>query len=148
MDVRFPLQIGILDFGGFRRTNPNGGQKVVKRIAELSEPKVFTKIKTHRSGLAGAPTPTGPRSRLAKSRDPISQINTLAGGQITEVDTLTIELVEVDEIPAVVRIRWPVKPPSSTRDAFLTPRPSSSACSTRCRPGWPASRRAAAVTGR
>jgi hypothetical protein len=33
----------------------------------------------------------------------------LASGQITAVDTLTIDLVEANEIPAVVIIRWPVK---------------------------------------
>jgi hypothetical protein len=40
----------------------------------------------------------------------MSTITTLASGQITAVDTLTIELVEADETPAVVIVRWPVKP--------------------------------------
>ena len=31
-------------------------------------------------------------------------------GRITAVDTLKIELVEADETPAVVIIRWPAKP--------------------------------------
>jgi hypothetical protein len=35
---------------------------------------------------------------------------TLASGQITGVDTITIELVEADEPPAVVIIKWPAKP--------------------------------------
>jgi hypothetical protein len=37
--VRFPLQISVLYFGGCCWTNPNGGQNVVRRIAELSESK-------------------------------------------------------------------------------------------------------------
>jgi hypothetical protein len=40
----------------------------------------------------------------------MSNITTLAIGQITAVDTITIELVEADETPAVVIIRWPTKP--------------------------------------
>ena len=39
----------------------------------------------------------------------MSKITELASGQITTSDTLTIELVEADEAPAVVVIRWPVK---------------------------------------
>jgi hypothetical protein len=35
--ARFSLQARNLDFGGFLRTTINGGQKVVKRISELSE---------------------------------------------------------------------------------------------------------------
>ena len=40
----------------------------------------------------------------------MSKITTLASGQITAVDVLTIELVEADETPAVVIVRWPAKP--------------------------------------
>lgn len=40
----------------------------------------------------------------------MSKITTLASGQITAVDVLTIELVEPDETPAVVIVRWPAKP--------------------------------------
>jgi hypothetical protein len=40
----------------------------------------------------------------------MSKITTLAAGQITAVDTITIELVEADETPAVVIIKWPAKP--------------------------------------
>jgi hypothetical protein len=40
----------------------------------------------------------------------VSQITQLASGAITAVDTITIELVEADETPAVVIVRWPVKP--------------------------------------
>jgi hypothetical protein len=40
----------------------------------------------------------------------MSQISQLASGAINAVDTITIELVEADETPAVVIVRWPVKP--------------------------------------
>jgi hypothetical protein len=40
----------------------------------------------------------------------MSKITELASGQITTVDSLTVELVEADETPAAVIIRWPVKP--------------------------------------
>jgi hypothetical protein len=40
----------------------------------------------------------------------MSNVTELASGQITAVDSLTIELVEADETPAVVIIRWPAKP--------------------------------------
>jgi hypothetical protein len=37
------------------------------------------------------------------------QVTVLAEGQITAIDTLTIELVEANDTPAVVIIRWPAK---------------------------------------
>ncbi len=40
----------------------------------------------------------------------MSQITQLASGAITAVDVLTIELVDADETPAVVIVRWPAKP--------------------------------------
>jgi hypothetical protein len=40
----------------------------------------------------------------------MSNITTLATGHITAVDHTDIELVEGDETPAVVIIRWPDKP--------------------------------------
>jgi hypothetical protein len=40
----------------------------------------------------------------------MSQVTELASGQLTAVDTITIELVQADETPAVVIIRWPSKP--------------------------------------
>ena len=39
----------------------------------------------------------------------MTKLTELATGRITAVDTLTIELVESNETPAVVIIRWPVK---------------------------------------
>jgi hypothetical protein len=40
----------------------------------------------------------------------MSTITTLAEGQITTADSITIELVESDEAPAVIIVRWPAKP--------------------------------------
>jgi len=40
----------------------------------------------------------------------MTQITQLASGQINAADTLAVELVEADETPAVVIVRWPVKP--------------------------------------
>jgi hypothetical protein len=40
----------------------------------------------------------------------MSESTILGEAQITAVDILAIELVEADEAPAVVLIRWPVKP--------------------------------------
>ena len=39
----------------------------------------------------------------------MSKVTELASGQITAVDSLTIELIEADETPAVVIIRWPAR---------------------------------------
>lgn len=40
----------------------------------------------------------------------MSTITTLASGQLTATDELVVELVETDETPAVVIVRWPLKP--------------------------------------
>jgi hypothetical protein len=40
----------------------------------------------------------------------MSQITQRASGAITAADTITVELIEADETPAVVIVRWPVKP--------------------------------------
>jgi hypothetical protein len=40
----------------------------------------------------------------------MSQVTELASGQITAVDAVVIELVQADETPAVVIVRWPIKP--------------------------------------
>jgi hypothetical protein len=39
----------------------------------------------------------------------MSKITELASGQITAVDGITVELVETDEHPTVVIVRWPDK---------------------------------------
>ena len=40
----------------------------------------------------------------------MSIITELASAAITATDTITVELIEADETPAVVIVRWPVKP--------------------------------------
>jgi hypothetical protein len=40
----------------------------------------------------------------------MSKVTEVAGSQINGHDTLTVELVEADETPAVVIICWPSKP--------------------------------------
>jgi hypothetical protein len=40
----------------------------------------------------------------------VSKVTPLASNQITASDTITVELIEADEIPAVVIVSWPVKP--------------------------------------
>jgi hypothetical protein len=40
----------------------------------------------------------------------MSQVTELASGQLTATETITIELIEADQTPAVVIIRWPSKP--------------------------------------
>jgi hypothetical protein len=40
----------------------------------------------------------------------MSKVTPLASSQINATGTLTIELIEADETPAVVIIRWPLKP--------------------------------------
>jgi hypothetical protein len=50
----------------------------------------------------------GLESHLPRKRNPISQIAELATA-ITAADTITVELVEADETPAVVIVRWPVE---------------------------------------
>jgi hypothetical protein len=37
----------------------------------------------------------------------MSKVTNLAEGQLTAVGTITIELVEADETPAVVIVQWP-----------------------------------------
>jgi hypothetical protein len=40
----------------------------------------------------------------------MSKVTELASGLITNADTVTVELIETDQTPAVVIIKWPVKP--------------------------------------
>jgi hypothetical protein len=41
--------------------------------------------------------------------DAVSKVTPLASSQINTTGTLTIELIEADETPAVIIIRWPLK---------------------------------------
>jgi hypothetical protein len=47
---------------------------------------------------------------LKGSKISMSKITELSSAQLTATDTITIELVEADETPAVVIVRWPAKP--------------------------------------
>jgi hypothetical protein len=40
----------------------------------------------------------------------MSKVTELASAQLTAVDSIVIELVEADETPSVVILRWPLKP--------------------------------------
>jgi hypothetical protein len=44
----------------------------------------------------------------------MSKSTTLASGQITPTDHLTVELVAPDDMPAIVRIVWPAAPTITT----------------------------------
>jgi hypothetical protein len=46
----------------------------------------------------------------------MSKVTTLATAQLSATDTLTIELIEANETPAVVIIRWPANPMLSCVD--------------------------------
>jgi hypothetical protein len=39
----------------------------------------------------------------------MTQVTELAAGQINSTATITVELIEADETPAVVIVRWPSK---------------------------------------
>jgi hypothetical protein len=43
-------------------------------------------------------------------RDLMSKITELATGQITATETISVELIESNENPAVVIVIWPAKP--------------------------------------
>ena len=65
------------------------------------------------SGPPGAATPDGPGIPLNQgSETPVSKVTELALKPITATDHLAIGLVEADEAPTVVIIRWPAKPTS------------------------------------
>jgi hypothetical protein len=40
----------------------------------------------------------------------MSQITELVTGQVTATDSIVVELIETDEHPSVVIVKWPVKP--------------------------------------
>jgi len=39
----------------------------------------------------------------------VSKVTELASGQISSTETIIVELIEADETPAVVIVRWPAK---------------------------------------
>jgi hypothetical protein len=40
----------------------------------------------------------------------LSKVTELAAAQLTATETITVELIEANETPAVVIVRWPCKP--------------------------------------
>jgi hypothetical protein len=40
----------------------------------------------------------------------VSKVTELASGRITNTETIIVELIEANETPAVVIVRWPAKP--------------------------------------
>jgi hypothetical protein len=40
----------------------------------------------------------------------MSQVTELASAQLTATETITVELIEADQTPAVIIVRWPSKP--------------------------------------
>jgi hypothetical protein len=62
-------------------------------------------------------TPLGLRPAV-EERDPLSKVTELASSQITATEAITVELIEADETPAVVIVRWPIKPPCCIRTGF------------------------------
>jgi hypothetical protein len=48
----------------------------------------------------------------------MSQITELASSQINAVDAIVVELVEADETPAVVIVRWPRQADTGASAAF------------------------------
>ena len=53
----------------------------------------------------------------------MSKITELASSTINGADSITIELVEPADMPAIVRITWPSQPTVMGPQAFGTPRP-------------------------
>jgi hypothetical protein len=41
----------------------------------------------------------------------MSKVTELATGQITSTETITVELIEANETPAVIIVRWPASRP-------------------------------------
>ena len=52
-------------------------------------------------------TPDGPETHLSRKRVPVTQSTILASGAINGADTLTIDAIQPDGMPAVIRIVWP-----------------------------------------
>jgi hypothetical protein len=70
----------------------------------------------------------------------MSKVTTLAEGQLTAVGTITIELVEADQTPAVVMVQWPPQPTVLHLRRFPDTAPWSLDCSLRQPHCWPQSR--------
>jgi hypothetical protein len=63
--------------------------------------------------------PDGPETHLCRKRVPVTQSTILSSGPVNGADTLTIELIQPDSIPAVVRIAWPTAATITTPAHYL-----------------------------
>ena len=63
--------------------------------------------------------PDGPETHLSRKRVPVTQSTILSSGPINGADTLTIQLIQPDSIPAVVRIIWPAAATITTPSHYL-----------------------------
>jgi hypothetical protein len=52
--------------------------------------------------------PDGPETHVARKRVPVTQSTVLSSGTVNGADTLTIEVIQPDSMPAAVRIVWPI----------------------------------------
>jgi hypothetical protein len=59
------------------------------------------------SGPQEIAAPDGPETHVARKRVPVTQSTVLSSGTVNGADTLTIEVIQPDSMPAVVRIIWP-----------------------------------------
>jgi hypothetical protein len=66
----------------------------------------------------------------------MSKITELASAVINGADSITIELVEADETPSVVILRWRSRRPCAIRGASQTPQPWLFGCSARPTSRW------------
>ena len=63
--------------------------------------------------------PDGPETHLSQKRVPATQSTILSAGPINGADTLTIEVVQPDSMPAMVRIVWPTAATVTTPSHYL-----------------------------
>jgi hypothetical protein len=63
--------------------------------------------------------PDGPETHFYRKRVPMTQSTILSSGLINGADTLTIELIQPDSMPAVVRIVWPAAATITTPAHYL-----------------------------
>jgi hypothetical protein len=62
---------------------------------------------------------TGLRPTYLRKRVPVTQSTILSSGPINGADTLTIEVIQPDSMPAVVRIVWPTSSTITTPAHYL-----------------------------
>ena len=63
--------------------------------------------------------PDGPETHLSRKRVPVAKSTILSSGTVNGADTLTIEVIQPDSMPAVVRIVWPSAATITTRARYL-----------------------------